>query len=133
MKMKKNRTTSQRLKILEYLKSVKTHPTAEIIHKAVSKDLPALTLATVYRNLNLLADQGQILRFEIGKEYRFDGDTCCHQHCICRSCGTIIDFEDKKVNDFAIKRLDRKVFEPESVQIMFYGLCKKCKGENNEM
>ncbi|MBN2101285.1 MAG: transcriptional repressor [Candidatus Aenigmarchaeota archaeon] len=125
--MGKNRMTSQRLKILEYLRSVKTHPTAEMVYKAVSRDLPAITLATVYRNLNLLAEQGQILRFEIGKEYRFDGDTCCHQHFVCTKCGKLIDIFNKKLSEQAMKSVDSEEFFPKSVRIIFYGTCKKCK------
>ncbi len=118
--------TSQRLKILEYLRKVKTHPTAEMVHKAVSKDLPAITLATVYRNLNILALQGKILKFEVNKEYRFDGDICCHQHCICSNCGKIIDIFDKKISENALKKVDKKKFYADTVGIIFYGKCTDC-------
>ena len=64
------RETPQRKAILSYLKSVKTHPNAEEVFRAVAGQYPNLTLATVYRNLNLMADQGRVLRFEINKEFR---------------------------------------------------------------
>jgi len=121
------RMTSQRIKILDYLRSVKTHPTAEMVHKEVLKSLPAITLATVYRNLNLLAEQGVILRLEVNKEYRYDGDSCCHHHLICRKCEKIIDIEDSSLTGSALKTIDRKIFDPDSVRIMFYGICADCK------
>lgn len=125
--MKKTRMTSQRMKILRYLRSVKTHPTAEEVYKNVKKDLPAITLATVYRNLNLLADQGEILKIEIGGHFRFDGDKCCHQHFVCQKCGNIFDIFNQKISDYAMKNIRSKDFEPECVTIIFKGLCKKCK------
>jgi Fe2+ or Zn2+ uptake regulation protein len=121
--------TSQRMKILEYLKSVKTHPNAEDIYNHVKKDLPAITLATVYRNLNLLAEQGKILKLEINKELRFDADMCCHQHCVCRKCGKIIDMHSCRISEYAIKNFKSKEFRPECVTIIYKGLCRKCWGE----
>ncbi len=121
------RNTSQKTKILEYLRSVKTHPTAEKVYNAVKKDLPAVSLATVYRNLNILADEGIITRLEINKELHFDGDISCHQHCVCKSCGKIIDIFNKEVAKCAMKKLTTKEFSPECINIIIYGRCKRCK------
>ena len=85
----KRRQTIQRIKILEYLEGVKTHPTAETIYREVKKELPTITLATVYRNLNLLADEGKIVKLEINNEYHFDADRSNHQHGVCKKCGKI--------------------------------------------
>lgn len=126
MKMVKHRQTIQKIKILEHLKSVKTHPTAENVYNAVRKDFPTITLATVYRNLNLLAEQGEILRFEVNKEYRFDGEVCSHQHCVCRKCGNILDIFDKKMSEMSMNSLSTKKFEPDSVCIIFHGICNNC-------
>jgi len=125
---KKTRMTSQRLKILEYLKSVKTHPTAEVVYRHVKKDLPAITLATVYRNLNLLAEQGEILKLEINGEFHFDADICCHQHCVCKKCGKIMDMFNKDISNYIKNKLKTRGFYPDCVNVMLKGLCKKCKG-----
>jgi Fur family peroxide stress response transcriptional regulator len=119
--------TSQRLKILQELKKRKDHPTAEMIYREVSKDLPSITLATVYRNLNLLAELGQIQRFEINKEYHFDAHNENHQHLVCECCGFIDDIEEKKITDYALKNMIKKDFQVSKVNITYYGLCKKCK------
>ncbi|MFC1741123.1 Fur family transcriptional regulator [Nanoarchaeota archaeon] len=121
------RMTSQRIKILEFLKSVKTHPSAEMVYNTVKKDLPAISLGTVYRNLNLLAEEGQILKLEINGEYRFDGDVCGHQHCVCESCGKIMDVMQTEISDHAMKRIRSRYFEPNCVTIIFRGLCKSCR------
>ena len=124
-----SRNTIQQIKILEYLCSVKTHPTAEEVYTAVKKQLPTITLATVYRNLSKLAEAGKILRFETNSEYRFDADTGCHQHCICKRCGKIIDTCLKEVSKCAMGNLKIEGFEPESVCIIFNGICRKCKNK----
>ena len=124
--MKKTRNTSQRLKILEYLKSVRTHPNAEEVYNAVAKELPAITLATVYRNLNLLAEHGKILRLKINNEYRYDADISFHQHCVCKKCGRLTDLFKKKISEYALSKFNFKGFKPESVNIIFNGICNKC-------
>lgn len=121
--------TSQRLKIFEHLQKAENHPTAEMVYKQVLKDLPSITLATVYRNLNLLAEQGEILRFEIDEIYRYDGKTALHQHGLCRKCGRIVDIFHKEVSDYALKRITSARFEgfkADSVSIMFRGYCQRC-------
>ena len=123
------RMTNQKLKIIEYLKSVKTHPTAEMVYNAVSKDLPAISLATVYRNLNLLAEQGKILRLEINGEYHYDGFCDSHQHLVCTNCGKIMDLGQKEISDYAMRKIKASDFEIKSVRIIFYGVCKDCKEE----
>lgn len=122
-----NRMTNQRIKILNYLKSVKTHPTAEIVYNAVKKELPTITLATVYRNLNLLAEKGEILRFEINGEYRYDACTDFHQHGVCKKCGKIVDSFQKEISKYALSKFKSKDFDADEVCIMFKGICKKCK------
>jgi Fe2+ or Zn2+ uptake regulation protein len=119
--------TNQRLRILEYLKKVKTHPTAEMVYNEVVKDLPNITLATVYRNLNHLAEQGEINRFDVKCTSRFDGDMSFHQHCICKKCGKIHDLFEPRINQDTMKKVKSSNFEPKSINILIYGICKKCK------
>lgn len=126
--MTQTRLTTQRMRILEYLKKVKTHPTAEEVHKEIRKSLPTITLATVYRNLNILSEQEQISKLEIKKKAYFDGDLCCHQHCICTKCGKIIDVFQKDISEYAMKKLKVHGFKPECVCITFKGYCKKNRG-----
>jgi Fur family transcriptional regulator, peroxide stress response regulator len=126
------RMTSQRIKILHYLKNVHTHPTAEMIFQEVKKDLPAITLATVYRNLHLLAEQGTISQMEVNKEYRYDANTCYHQHGICDECGKIVDFHQEELSQHLLDNIKTEEFKPECVSITFTGLCKKCSEVNKK-
>ena len=123
--MTSTRQTTQRIKIFEHLQNVKTHPTAEMVYKAIRKDLPAISLATVYRNLHLLADEGKILRLKIKNEYHFDGDICNHQHCVCRKCGKITDVFQKEISEYVLKKMKTKDFKPTCVNIIYSGYCKQ--------
>lgn|SRR3989338_1912555 len=124
--MAESRLTSQKVKIKEYLMSVKTHPTADMVYRQVKKDLPTITLATVYRNLNQMTEKGEILRLEIGKEFRYDGDINCHQHCVCDNCGKIADVMQEVISKETLQRIKTKDFQPESAEIIFRGFCKDC-------
>jgi len=125
--MTKLRMTIQKRKILSYLRSVYTHPTAEQVHEAIKKDLPNVSLGTVYRNLNQLSSIGEVLKLEIDGEFHFDGDVSKHQHFYCSNCGKLFDVFDDKINDYAMDQLDLPGFEVENVQVLFKGICADCK------
>lgn len=121
------RLTNQRLKILQHLQSVKTHPSAEMVFEEVRKELPTISLGTVYRNLNLLAQDGKILKLEINNEFRFDGDISNHQHCVCQNCRKIVDLFQEDISDYALNKFKFKDFTPEHVNVIFTGVCSECK------
>ena len=84
----------QRDAILEYLHSTKSHPTAETVYENVRESIPNISLGTVYRNLNMLADAGDILRLSCGgTSDRYDGNPEQHYHFLCRECGNVSDLE----------------------------------------
>lgn len=126
------RLTKQKSAILDYLKSVKTHPDAETVYEAIKEKNPRLSLSTVYRNLSLMSDEGLILKLSAcGKSDRFDGDISPHQHFICNECGKVIDVDCKAdLKSFGkIKNSDfGEIF---SFCVYFYGLCKECKCQKN--
>lgn len=120
--------SKQRELIFEYVKSVKTHPTAEEVYNVLKNKINNLSLGTVYRNLSLLTEFGKIRRIKIsyGKD-RFDGNTSLHPHAICLKCGKIFDIDgcktlgyDKDVENI----LNCKVL---SHDLMFNILCSNCK------
>ncbi|MEM4662469.1 MAG: transcriptional repressor, partial [Candidatus Diapherotrites archaeon] len=104
----------------------KTHPTAEEVFDAVRKEIPSITLATVYRNLHKLADNGKILRFKINNEYRFDYDRNRPVHLVCRKCNRIFDYSDDFLCDELISKLKPSDFKVETVVVCIEGLCKEC-------
>ncbi|MCX8189694.1 MAG: transcriptional repressor [Candidatus Diapherotrites archaeon] len=124
--MAKVRKTIQMQKIKEYVCSVRSHPNAEMVFEHVRKEIPSITLATVYRNLHKLADDGKILRFKVNNEYRFDCDRSSHVHFVCRCCGSIIDHNDKELCTKLSDVPNMRGFKVESVIMCVEGLCKKC-------
>lgn len=121
------RLTPQRQVILEELAKVKTHPTAGEVYDMVRKRLPRIGLGTVYRNLELMADSGMILKLEVGgSQKRFDATTDLHYHIRCTSCGRVDDIELT-----AMPQLDQLASDSSDYQVLghhieFSGICETC-------
>ncbi len=121
------RMTRQRAVILEELRKTKTHPTADELYGMVRQRLPRISLGTVYRNLDFLADNGTIRRLEAsGSTKRFDGDISAHQHVRCVSCGRIGDVMPP-VPEPSVEGIDVPGFHClHSARVEFDGLCEEC-------
>ena len=124
--MTKERLTSQKQIILDYLKSVKTHPSAEEIFLKVRKKLPRISRGTVYRVLDNFKEKGEAQTIPAKGVAHFDGDTSPHAHFICVKCHRIFDIFDICRECNIIKRRRIKVGKIISYQIYFHGLCKYC-------
>lgn len=124
--MVKTRNTPQRAIILKNLKHRCDHPTAEMVYQDVVKDIPTINIATVYRNLNILANQEKILKLEINNEFHFDGDLQFHQHGICKLCGDVVDIFQEEISKYALKKINKERFFADNVNVLFYGKCKNC-------
>ena len=119
----------QREAIKEYLMSTTEHPTADTVYLHVKEDFPHISLGTVYRNLNLLADIGEAIKITTpnGGD-RFDGDTHPHYHVVCTSCGSVIDLMVDEsymnaIDKFAGEQFDGSI---DSHTTLFYGTCAEC-------
>ncbi len=122
----------QRSAIIEYLKQTKEHPTADTVYEEIRRSFPHISLGTVYRNLSLLSENGQILKLSIqGQPDRFDYRTDDHSHMLCRKCGRVVDLE------ISFPELDRIAKENFSGSIdghicYFYGKCPACEKTASE-
>ena len=119
----------QRAAIKDYLEHTLEHPTADTVYMQVRKEFPNISLGTVYRNLNLLADMGEVQKIPTpnGGD-RFDGRTDFHYHVICSSCGDVSDLELSpehiaKINQLANHHFNGQVH---SHFMIFRGLCPHC-------
>lgn len=121
------RLTTQRQIILEELSKVKSHPTANEVYDMVRKRLPRIGLGTVYRNLELMAESGIILKLEVGgTQKRFDATTHLHYHIRCSDCGKVDDIElpvQHQINELASQNTSYQVL---SHHIEFSGTCEQC-------
>ena len=121
----------QREAIKELLCSSCNHPTADMVYLSVRQEFPNISLGTVYRNLNLLADLGDAIKITSPNGgVHFDGRTAPHYHFHCNKCGKVLDLELEElkcINDAAGKNFDGVI---ESHSMMFYGTCKDCMKNN---
>ena len=114
--------------ILSCLRSTESHPSAEWIYETVKQEIPDISLATVYRNLNLFKEQGLIVSLGTVKGVeRFDGNTAPHVHYICTGCGRVLDLPGLSVpaelNQAAARSSGGQV---DSCQLTFTGICGEC-------
>lgn len=121
--------TIQREAILKELKHNQKHPTADEIYINLRPSMPQLSLATVYRNLEQMADLGLIRKISIaGKQARFDSETECHFHLRCSQCGLIqnIGFEELFDIDCMLKKIVKK-HEFTGYEFEFLYVCEICR------
>lgn len=127
-----SRRSMQRDTILRVIKNTTNHPGADWVYDQVRKEIPNISLGTVYRNLNLLAQAGKIKEIEIpGTGSRFDGMTRTHHHLICEKCGRIFDWEESLDPTVETKIAKKTGFKVRKQYLKFIGICSDCQ-KNNE-
>lgn len=131
MKLKHSR---QREAIKEFLASRKDHPTADTVYLNVRRSFPNISLGTVYRNLTLLSELGEINRLRLGDGVdHFDADLSPHYHLVCSECGNVIDLEMQNIDyitQMAAKAFDGQI---QGHVTYFYGLCSKCSRKHKNI
>lgn len=126
------RYSRQRELIYQAVLGAKEHPTAEMVYRWLKPALPELSLGTVYRNLNLLADEGILVRMPFPVE-RFDARLEPHGHFHCRKCGRVFDLElgyDDGLDGRAAEALPGARIEGH--ELLFKGLCGRCHEQGRE-
>lgn len=126
--MKKLRMTHQREIILHELGKCRSHPSADELYARVKKKLPCISLATVYRNLEILSGAGIIRKIEIsGRQKRFDWDVDQHDHIYCLKCHRV---DNIGLKQHIIKTLtpgQSKGYQIAGCRIEFSGYCPDCQ------
>lgn len=118
----------QREIILETLKNNPVHPTAEYLYKMLKKEHSSISLATLYRNLNLLAANGTIKKIDgLELSSHFDHHTHEHYHFICDKCKQIYDVSADIAPNLAFNAGIRLNADIKSCDILFHGICRNCK------
>ncbi len=125
--MKALKYSRQREAIKDFLSARKDHPTADMVYTHIREEFPNISLGTVYRNLALLTEMGEILKLSCGDNAdHFDACTAPHYHFYCRKCQGVSDLELPSmdiINLAASERFDGKL---EGHALYFYGTCKSC-------
>ena len=135
------RITRPRQVILDILRKVKRHLTAQNIYIAVHRIYPETGLASIYRNLGLFVGKGIVLKYDFGdNQTRYElvhgPEETHHHHLICKNCNKVIDYSESIDDEREFlkrreKNLSKKYdFKIKGHFIDFVGLCKKCKNRS---
>lgn len=117
----------QRECIKDFLAGRYDHPTAETVYMNVKEDFPNISLGTVYRNLSLLAELGEIQKISTGiGPDRFDGNPEPHYHFFCNKCGSVIDLEMEGINHINVIAGSQFDGQIDGNITYFYGRCPDC-------
>ena len=122
-----SRVTSQQQAIYQLIKKTDRHHSAESVHTEIKRVLPRISLATVYRNLEKLAERNMVGRVVIRGKYYFERKTDRHYHVICLSCGRIDNLDSLPASDvesFFSRSTDYKLI---SHELILFGLCLDCQ------
>jgi len=129
------KSTMQRDKICNIFVEAKRHLSAEELYIRVKRSHPGIGYATVYRTLKLLAAAGlaQERRFEDGfTRYEVTNADAHHDHLICTGCGTIIEFENERIEALQQDVARKNRFTVLNHKLELYGLCIDCKGKGGK-
>lgn len=125
--MKTIKYSKQREAIKQFLIKRKDHPTADTVYQNIKKEFPNISLGTVYRNLSLLSELGEISKISYGNNPdHFDYNTEQHYHFVCSECNDVIDLElpaSDDINLSAASKFDGEIY---GHNLFFYGKCKSC-------
>lgn len=122
------RMTHQREVILEELSKFKGHPTADILYERIKKKLPRISLATVYRNLEILSEAGMIRKLEIsGRQKRFDRELEQHSHICCVRCRRVDNIRLDQKQLLLAGSEESRGYIISGFRIEFFGICPECQ------
>lgn len=121
----------QRESIKDYICSRDDHPTADMIYTSIREKFPNISLGTVYRNLSLLVELGEIRKLTTEGADRFDAKLAPHSHFICRKCGCVKDVMMTLETLEENKEVFEGLGEVEECRMEFYGICNSCRRNLN--
>ncbi|MGR0482268.1 MAG: Fur family transcriptional regulator [Candidatus Electronema sp. V4] len=122
------RMTHQREVILDEMGRCKGHPTADALYERLKKKLPRISLATVYRNLEILSEAGMIRKLEIsGRQKRFDRQLEQHHHIYCVQCHRVDNLRVETVSPESAAEIGYRI---SGCRIEFFGICPDCQKKN---
>ena len=124
--MKTLKYSRQRESIKACLMNRHDHPTADALYASIREEYPNISLGTVYRNLSLLTELGEIIKITTDGPDRFDGNVKPHSHFLCRKCHSLLDvhLEDESFIDQQAQKNFPGMIDGHSV--LYYGICSDC-------
>ena len=125
----RRKNSKKRQAILDALCATKEHPTAEMLYHQLKPRFPELSLGTVYRNLGILAEEGQVVSVvRVAGQERYDATTEPHAHFVCRICRRVMDMELPEGMEQVFGSLEQDFnFAAESCAVSVTGVCGDCR------
>jgi Fur family peroxide stress response transcriptional regulator len=119
--------THQRWVIYRTLAATSQHPTPEETFAQVRREIPSISLATIYKNIKTFLDAGLLREVSTPDQtMRLDANLESHHHLVCASCGTILDLSEDSVAPVHLKKTPPRGFRVESYNVNFLGHCGQC-------
>ena len=130
--MKLQRNTIQRRLIFDTVSKLKNHPTPDEVYNEIHINHPNISRSTVYRNLSVLCDNGQVLKVRIPNAADHVDHNChSHYHIYCENCGNVCDADMQYIPELNTKVKNSNGFEILGHDIIFIGICPDCKAKES--
>jgi len=124
------KATTQRIAVCRFALHSRDHPTAQRIYNEVRRIHPTVSLATVYKTLQILTEHGLIQELDLPQsQARFDSYVEPHINLVCMQCGNIQDFNDKTAQEMVERVTTQAEFTRTGQRLDIYGLCRTCRGK----
>lgn len=122
------KVTPQRLAIYKVLANTKAHPSAEMIFNELQPHYPTMSLATVYKTVEILREIGLLQILNAGEDsFRYDADITMHPHVRCLHCGRVDDLHQVDSREFVSEVASKTPYQLTGQQFYFYGICPECQ------
>jgi len=119
--------THQRQVIFETLQSLHSHPSPEVLYERVRREIPSISLATVYKNLKTFVEAGMLREVSLHHgTLRVDSNPHPHHHLVCASCKAIMDLDAASLAPIRLKSKLPKGFQVQRFSVDIIGLCRRC-------
>jgi|SRR5215467_2546703 len=123
----RKRTTRQLEQVFKALQGDHTHPFAHEIYRRVHKKVPRISLATVYRNLHSLVEEGKISTLFLDEQgARFDPETSQHDHFVCERCSRVVDLFLRRARQVDLSSLAKRDYVVTAHNLTVHGICQVC-------
>jgi len=129
LRKKGYKATTQRIAICRFVLQSRDHPSAQRIYDEVKKVHPTVSLATVYKTLQILKEHGLVQELDLPEsQARFDSYAEPHINLVCLQCGNIQDFDDNAAREIVERLAAKAEFTRTGQRLDIYGICKTCRG-----
>lgn len=128
LKEKGYKVTPQRIAVYDLLRGTKEHPSADMLYSKLQPLYPTMSLATVYKSLEVFKELGLVQELNVGEDkFRYDANPRQHPHITCSCCGKVEDVDDEMLFDLLEQVSTKTGYELVDQKLYFYGYCPQCQ------